>query len=361
MKILFLVESLRAGGKERRLVSLIKDLIYRENIELEMILFDDEIHYDIPSLPNFRVHIIKRRFKKDILSIYEVCKLGKRLKPDIINPWGVMPAFYSIFLKFFLRKPLLNNQIVDAPTDVKFGVQSLTLLFSDLIISNSKAGLASYNVSEKKSLVIYNGFDFNRLTNLVNPSDIRDEYNLSADIIIGMVASFSIFKDYTTYIKAAEVLLNKYDNIEFLCIGDGDKSDYIQGIKSPYRNKIIFIDKVKDVESLINIFDIGVLSTYTEGTSNAIIEYMALSKPVVSTNGGGTPELVENGKSGFLIEQKNVNQMVEYLELLIIDSEKRKKMGEKGREKVLKKYDYKKMCDSFYNTFVNYSSPFLKN
>ena len=94
MKILFLIECLRAGGKERRLVSLIKYLDKKEDINIEMILFDDEIFYDIPNSSNFNIHIIKRKFKKDIFSVYEVCKICNKFKPDIVNPWGVMPAFY---------------------------------------------------------------------------------------------------------------------------------------------------------------------------------------------------------------------------------------------------------------------------
>ena len=356
MKILFLVESLRAGGKERRLSSLINNLVSRDNIELELILFDQEIHYEILDSPKFKVHIVKRLFKKDILSVYKVCKICNKFKPDIVNPWGIMPAFYSIFLKFLFRIPILNNQITDAPLDVRLGVHDLTLFFSDLIISNSKAGLYSYNVSSKKSVVIYNGFNFKRLNNLIDPNFIRQKYNLSNDLIIGMVASFSEFKDYNTYLKSAQLILKKHNNIKFLCIGGGDKSDYIKSVKKEFLNKIIFIDKQRDIESLINVFDIGVLSTYTEGISNSLMEYMALKKPVVTTLCEGTSELVENNKSGFLVQQKNPVMMKNCLETLINNPNLRQEMGECGRNIIEKKFHFKLMLNYFYKTFKKYSN-----
>tara|TARA_B100000963_G_scaffold354459_1_gene371018 strand:- start:138 stop:1205 length:1068 start_codon:yes stop_codon:yes gene_type:complete len=352
MKILFLIECLRAGGKERRLSSLFNYFLSNPNVSIELILFDEEIHYDIPKSKNFKIHILKRRFKKDFFLIYDIYKICKNFKPDLINPWGIMPAFYAVFMKYFFKIPLVNSQITDAPENVKFGIHTITLFFSDLIISNSKAGLLSYNISKQKNLVIYNGFDFKRLDYLEDPFIVRKKYNLYNDLIIGMVASFSSLKDYTTYLKSAELVLSKYNNIKFLCIGDGDKSIYQEKININFSDRIIFIDKIKDIESLINIFDIGVLSTYSEGISNSIMEYMALSKPVVATEGGGTSELV-NSKSGYLVRQKAPMELANKLEILIKSNEKRHAMGKRGREIIENKFNFNKMCMSFHDTFKN--------
>ena len=355
MKILFLIESFRAGGKERRLASLIKNLVCRDNVNIEIVLFSDEIHYDLPEKLKFKTHIIKRRFKKDLFSIFKVCLICNKFKPDIVNPWGVMPAFYAVFLKAIFNVKLLNNHITDAPSKIKFFIYYFNLIFSDIIISNSKAGIESYKVSHKKSIIIPNGFDFKRLKNLTNSKLIRKEFNLPQGLIIGMVATFSEFKDYTTFIQSAELILSKYNNITFVCIGDGNSSDYSNRIKKENSNSIIFLGKQKKIESLINVFDIGVLSTFTEGISNSIMEDMALSKPVVATIGGGTSELVENKKSGFLVDEKDSIMMTTYLEILINDSALRKRMGLAGKNIIKSKFDYNLMCDSFYNTFKIYT------
>lgn len=356
MKILFIIESLRSGGKERRLTSLVNNLTTRNNIKMEMILFSDQIHYEIPDSKNFKIHIIVKRSNIDIQSFFKVCKICKKFNPDIINPWGNLPAFYSIFLKFLFRIPIINNQITDGAGIYKSNISNLNFFFSNKVVSNSKAGLESYNISKEKGKVIYNGFDFSRLNNCIKPEILIEKYSLSDKIIIGMVASFSVYKDYKTFLKSAEIILNNYNNIKFFCVGDGNKTKYLTYVKKKFRHNIIFLDKQNDVESLINIFDIGVLSTYTEGISNVLMEYMAHSKPVVATNGGGTFELVENKKSGFLVDQQNPIQMAKYLEVLINNPDMRIKMGKRGLEIIKNKFSYKKMCDSFFNTYKAYTN-----
>ena len=90
-----------------------------------------------------------------------------------------------------------------------------------------------------------------------------------------------------------------------LAIGENLKS-FESMIPIEFKDKIIFTGKQKHVESIINIFDIGVLcSCYGEGISNTIMEYMALGKPVIATDCGGNKEIVVHNVTGFLIEPKN--------------------------------------------------------
>lgn len=355
MKVLFLIECLRAGGKERRLISLLKSLVLRHDVQFQIIVFDDIIHYDIPDIIKNKITLVKRSRKKDILAIYRVYKICRHFKPDIINPWGVMPAFYSIIPKYLLNRPLLNNQITDAPLNVRIGFHSLTLFVSDCIIANSEAGIRAFNV-RAKSLVLYNGFDFSRLELLEDPDLVRKRYSISGSLIIGMVASFSKLKDYPTFLKVAEKILEKNPEVQFVCVGDGDKIEYINKVKINLRPKILFLDRTNNIESLINIFDIGVLSTFTEGISNSVMEYMSLSKPVVASGGGGLYELIEDGKSGFIVKQGDITGLQDRLERLINDKTLRIDMGIRGKKIIQKKFDYKKMCDEYYELYKQFSS-----
>src|SRR5690606_31004954 len=102
--------------------------------------------------------------------------------------------------------------------------------------------------------------------------------------VVGMVAAFSAFKDYKTFINAANIVLEKRNDVVFVCVGDGPKLNECKSIvQKNNSDKIIFTGKQKNVENIVNVFDIGVLSTFNEGISNSIMEYMALSKPVVVT------------------------------------------------------------------------------
>jgi len=118
-------------------------------------------------------------------------------------------------------------------------------------------------------------------------------------------------------------------------------------VQEKYLDRIIFTGRQTDVESIVNIFNIGVLATFTEGISNSILEYMALGKPVIATDGGGTSEIVENGVTGYLVPPSNVNVLLEKLELLLDRPYLAKKMGESGKNVVKRKFEIRKMTKEF--------------
>ena len=166
-----------------------------------------------------------------------------------------------------------------------------------------------------------------------------------------MAASYMDRKDYTTYIKAAKEVLKQTEEITFICVGDGDYSKYEQLIEPENKDKILLLGWQQDVESIVNIFDIGVLSTFTEGISNAILEYMALSKPVIATDGGGTKELIIHGVTGFLIDEKSHSQLTNKILYFIKNENDRINFGKMGRQRIEKEFSIEKMITKFSNTY----------
>lgn len=354
MKILFFIEDLGPGGKQRRLVELIKGLSNKPNIEMELVLIKENIHYKDILLTDIKIHYTKRNLlKKDPKVFIQFYKIAKRCKPDIINVWGNMSAIYAIPAKVLLNIPMINNQIADAGMKNSNSILNykLTFPFSDKIISNSQAGLKAYNAPVNKSLVIRNGFDFNRIKTIEDKDKIRKKFNIKTKHIVGMAASYMDRKDYTTYIKAAKEVLKQTDEITFICVGDGDYSKYEQLIEPENKDKILLLGWQQDVESIVNIFDIGVLSTFTEGISNAILEYMALSKPVIATDGGGTKELIMHGVTGFLIDEKSHNQLTNKILYFIKNENDRINFGKMGRHRIEKEFSIEKMITKFSNTY----------
>ena len=344
MKILFFIDSLRSGGKERRLTELMKVLVNQENIEFEVVVMSEELHYKEILDLGISIHYLIRKTKKDISVFTKFYNLCKSYKPDIVHCWDSMTAIYSIPACKILNIKLINGQITDALGDLRISnkprLRSLiTFPLSDLIIGNSEKGLEMYKAPVNKSVCIYNGFNFLRVTNIVSSETIRKYLNINTKYLIGMVASFSVNKDYETYFKAAELLLAKRNDITFLAIGDKTDSEFCRSLISDnVKANIRLLGPRSDVESLVNAMDICVLSTFTEGISNSILEYMALGKPVIATIGGGTNEIVQDKLSGFLISQSNPTELAEKTEILLNDPEMRSRMG---------KYAYDRIQDNF--------------
>ncbi len=357
MKILFFIDILMSGGKERRLTELMKALKQTPDCDFELAVMSSEIHYREVLDLNIPIHYLIRKSKKDISVTMKLYKLCKEYKPDIIHCWDSMTAVYSFPVCKILNIKLINGMITNAPekislTDKKWIRSRLTFPFSDIIIGNSKAGLAAYRAPAKKSYFIHNGFDFKRIENIISNKIIRQQLNITSRYIIGMVASFSTAKDYKTFFEAAHIILDKRKDVTFIAIGSNTESSASQNhIRNDYSGYFRLLGKRSGIESYVNTFDIGVLSTFGEGISNSILEYMALGKPVVATLGGGTVELVIDNETGFLVKRSDAGELSRKMELLLDNAQLRQKMGSAGRERIKNFFNIENMMKKYVEIY----------
>ena len=358
MRILFFTDTMDVGGKERRLTELIKALLLNKDIEFELVVMSTDVHYKEILELGIKIHYITRKTKHDLSVFSRFYILCRSYRPDIIHCWDSMTAVYLVPACKLLGIKLINGMVVDSP--VKRNISNkyylrakLTFPFSDLIIGNSEAGLLAYRAPKRKSIVIFNGFDFKRTNNLAGSDNIRKELNADSGYLVGMVASFSEKKDFPTFFKAAQILLKKRSDITFLAIGNRTDSDEA---KSHISNDLIahfrLLGRRSNPESYIDAMDICLLSTFTEGISNSIMEYMALGKPVIATEGGGTKEIVEDMETGFLVDQSNPEQLAEKIEILLNDAGLRTEMGVKGKARVSQLFSIETMTKKYVEIYL---------
>ncbi len=357
MNIIYFIDSLNSGGRERRFFELIKTIHQNTDINCEVIILSKKIFYqDIQNL-TFPIHYIERKVKKDFSVFIHLYRICKNFRPDIIHSWHFMCSIYAIPIAYLLRIVLLSDVIADAPLKIRYFTSlwiksKIVTLFSQHINANSEAGLKSYEVPNKKSSFIHNGFAFPRLDNLKKPEILHSRFNINTKNIVGMIARFTDQKDHKSFILCAQEILAIRKDVTFILVGDGPlRKDIERLVTFPFLEHIIFLGEQDDVESIINILDIGVLSTITEGISNAIIEYMALGKPVVATDGGGTNELVVQNKTGFLIYRGDVSGMVEKICYLLDNPEVAKSMGDAGAERIKSEFSMDLMTKSYLQLY----------
>jgi len=361
MKILLLIDSLVSGGRERRLIELIKGFTDYPDVKLRLVVFSDKIHYQELFELGIPVTILKRVPKRNPIIFYRLYQLCRSWKPDLIHSWGTMSAIIAIPSSVLLNINLINGNITDAPKNMDFFDERLfrarlTYPFSKVVVGNSLAGLKEYKVPEKKAVCIYNGFDSNRVKNLKKQNLIRKEFNINTKSVIGMVGGFFDRKDYETYLRGALIVLKERKDVTFVAVGDGPnliKCKEMIPIK--YSTQCIFTGVQTDVESIINIFDIGVLITnvqmHGEGISNAILEYMALKKATLATLGGGTNEVVDHMKTGILIEPGLPQIVADQLLYLLDNLEIARKMGIEAKSRLDNYFSLAKMTEAYYQLY----------
>lgn len=359
MRVLHFIISLRAGGKERQAVELMKGLTLHHNqVQMEVVVMEDEIHYTEIFDLGIPVRKLLRRSKKDVSVFGRFYKLCKSFRPDIIHCWDSMTAVYAVPVARLLGIRLLNNMIQDAPALRNYKNKDwlrgrFTFPFSQAIVGNSKAGLDAYGVKGKKRNCIYNGYAIERTDGLPDVAGLKAQLKIREESVVGMVASFSKYKDYKTYFRAASLLLEKKKDVVFLAIGAGTDSAAAKAMIPPeLLSHFRLMGALNGIEGWIRVMDVCVLSTFTEGISNSILEYMAMGKPVLATDGGGTAELVEDGVNGFLLRTSDAEQQAEKMAVLLTDPALRQSMGEKGRQKVIDIFANQAMVNAFAVLYV---------
>lgn len=355
MKIVFFIDSLKSGGKERRIVELIKGLLKNYDIQIDLVLMCKEVHFSEILQLDINIFFLIRKNKKDFSIFRKFFIYCKKSKPDIIHCWDKMTLTYALPSSIFDNRKLINSIITNATPKKKLESEylyaQLSFPFSNKIISNSKAGLIAYNAPNKKSVFIYNGFNFNRFNHLEDPMVVKRKLGIDTKYIIGMVATFSSKKDYKTYFNAAQIILKNRKDVTFLAIGNKtDSSECINLIKENVTN-FKFLGNQHDVESIINILDIGILATFYEGISNTIMEYMAAAKPVIATKGGGTSEIVEDNISGFLVPPSDASMLADKINKILTDKNLGFKMGQEGKKKIENNFSIDKMIHSYWTVY----------
>lgn len=361
-KILFFIEGLWPGGKERRLVELLIYLKENTDYKIRLVLTENQIHYDYILKYNIQIDVIKRfYFKKDPSLFLRFLKIAKEFKPDIIHSWGFMTTFYAIPTKIILNKPMLGNLIAYAKNnDKKFSfsnfIQQVAFKFSDVILGNSIAGFKEFGIDKNiKTRLIYNGVRLERFDIQIDEERIKVNLNIHTTYILIMVAAIRKSKDYDLLLDVAKELAKYRNDITILGVGGGDELGRLEKrINDEGIANVRLMGKQNSVEQLIKISDIGLLFSYSEGISNAIIEYMALNKPVITTDTyGGSCEIIEQGKSGYIIE-KNVNVLTDKIIELLENKYLRIQLGNRGREIIEEKFSINKMGQSYVELYSKY-------
>jgi len=364
MKLLLFSDTLALGGKQRRLSELVKALLEFSQIEFELALMSYDIHYKNISNAKIQIHYLIRKRKKDVSIFYKFYKLCKSFQPDIVHCWDSMTAIYCAPICKILNIKLINGMVIDTPVvnnifNKHWLRARLSFKFSDIIVGNSNAGLKAYKAPDQKSICIYNGIDLTRFVNIVNPTIVKKKLGLGKscdEYYIGMVAAFEDRKDYDSLIEAAAKLTKEYCNMYFILVGGGNNLEKIKNkVPLSLRKQIIFLGIRNDIESIVNILDIGVLLTnstvHGEGISNSLLEYMALSKPVIATRGGGTNELIAEGVNGLLIDPGDVGNLVYNIKNLMIDKSLCSRLGSNANKIINEKFNIQVMTDNYISLY----------
>ncbi len=345
--VIHLISSLYRGGRERQLSTLTK-YTQKGEYEFTIICFNKVANgYDSEEwMANNVIYLKNKNLLKRFSEIFDIIK---KTKPHIIWSWGGFEASFGVLISLFLNIKHVNGSIRHGI--VKWNRKQIwrmfLLHFSKYRVANSKAGIKANYL--KYGFVLSNGIDNTFfLKKGISDGSATSGILENNDIVLLSIANLLPYKDYLTVIKALKKIDDQNIKFQYHIVGEGKQRDkIIQQIEEAGLNKKIHLhSSLSDPRPLLNIADIFIHSSHGEGLSNAILEAMAAGLPVIATNTGGTPELI-NESNGRLFDLFDFETLSQHLKELIFNPDLRKNLGKESRRIAMSKFSIKNLIITY--------------
>jgi sugar transferase (PEP-CTERM/EpsH1 system associated) len=191
----------------------------------------------------------------------------------------------------------------------------------------------------RKIRVIHNGVDLDRFRRDCSARQrVRRELGVAdGELCIGCVGRLNRVKDYATMLQAATLFAASNDRWRLMIAGSGSDFDALQAIvntSQPLQGRVRFLGDVRGISEFLSALDVYVLPSLWEGISNSLLEAMAAGLPVIASDIGGNPEVVVDGKSGFLFPVGDARRLADRLDLLYRQPDLRERIGAQAAVRV---------------------------
>jgi Glycosyltransferase len=348
-KIVHIIQSLEKGGAQM----LLCDLAVRCAFQYEVIVISqynqiDEKLEEILKSANVRIIVCHKKPGFDVKAVCELWRILNNIKPDVVHT-HLQSAFYTIPWYLFHQNHKRVHTIHSMPKmevpkahRIALGfayhfLHVIPVAISDTVFSEIKK---MYHLKIEKIALIYNGVDVRKF------SLGRKEKDGFFDII--NVASFFPWKNQSLLVHALKKIHEENQNFRVTFVGDGpEKNNVIALCKSlELEQAVTFYGLTDNVAECLKKSDVFVLCSTFEGLPLSILEAYASGLPVVSTDVGGVPDILTNGKNGFLVESNHTDQLAQALTKLYREKELYTQISGYNLSDV-KKYDIQKTAEEY--------------
>ncbi len=274
--------------------------------------------------------------------LFRLARLLRRERVSVLHCHNSFPRLYGTMAAGLAGVPVVvatqhavwfDGQIERPPLLARV-MNPFVTHFVAVAKSVERAGVHSGHIRRGRCSVIYNGIDLDRFS----PS--RRRKLPESEVVLGCVGRLSREKRHNVILRATAQLARNGCNVRLHIVGDGPLRSGLeaQGRSLGLEEHIGFFGLRNDVAQLLRSMDIFILASATEGLPLTVIEGMASGLPVVATRVGGVPELVEEGRNGFLVPPDDAQALSAAIERLIQKPELRRTMGAEGRKMAVEKF-----------------------
>jgi glycogen(starch) synthase len=293
----------------------------------------DVTHVNLPLIPSFAV---PTGLGKTLISTVHSTWKGEAeaIKRE---PYGRLNSNEKFMVSFNWVLRIFEEQMLER--------SNMIIAVSDF---TRRELLQYYKVKEAKIRVIHNGVDINKFKPTSEKRKVKKELGFNPDdIAILSVGRLYARKGLFTLLESIPIVARRHRNAKFIISGKGQSNEMKKLVRHAtelgVKDNIIFTGYFPDAKlpKLYQAADIFAFSTFYENLPFAVLEALSSGLPTVTTNVGGIPEMIENGKNGFLVNPSNTqeiaNKVLFYIEHPAVASE----MSLLARKTIVERFDWR--------------------
>jgi glycosyltransferase involved in cell wall biosynthesis len=343
MRILHLISSKGLFGAERVVIELSKGLKKKDCHPVVGVLRNSHNpHTEVieeARANNVESIIFPCNGKFDMKVVSKIKQYVIKEKIDIVHCHGYKSNIYGL-LSSWKRVPIVatNHNWLTSRLRLKIYcyLDSLWIRLFNRIVAVSEqiaSDMMKYGVPSRKIEIIDNGIDLERFNVDTSAINVRRELGLDYNHrVIGAIGHLGYEKGYHYLLKAAGAIVHKEEAVKFLIVGDGILRSNLGELVAELgiKDSIIFAGYRNDIPEILSVMDIFVISSIKEGLPMVLLEAMASAKPVIATKVGAIPKVIQHGKTGILVNPRDVSALTREIRLLLNDCQKARELGLNG-------------------------------
>lgn len=295
--------------------------------------------------------------------VWRMARIVQQQGVELIHSHLADQNFYSCLVGHLTRRKIIvtyhGSPHLHGQRKLRQGLKSWIVSHSAtyvVVVSNYlKRLLEDLGFPPERVVKIHNGVDLARFGEGPH-GHIRAELGLAtASKLVGMVANFRRSKGYEYFVRAARRVADCVPEARFLAVGETDPEierkarDLVRDLR--LHDRFLFLGFRADIPSILRDLDVFVLSSTDEGLSIATIEAMAASKPVVVTRSGGPEEVVDDGRTGFLVPPADAEAIAARVIELLQNAELAGRLGRQAQAEAQSRFSLGRMLSEYQSLY----------
>ncbi len=285
-----------------------------------------------------------------LLSLIKLFIFVRRQKIEIIHAQTRVTQVLAYFLSRLNSIPYVTT------AHGFFKPKQARLLFpcwGETVIAISEAVkrhlMIDFSVQEKRIVLIHNGIDTKKFK--VNPQ--RNNADIPSRTV-GIIARLSDVKGHKYLIEAMVAVIQKFPRARLFIFGEGKMKYRLVRLaeKLKINEKVFFLPSVANTAEVLQEIDIFVMPSLQEGLGLSILEAQACAIPVIASEVGGIPSVIENNVTGILVPPMDSAALADAIKKIMSDKKLAIELGFKGKESAQNNFDLKDMADKVENLYI---------